>query len=156
MISSTTPTIDDATASLVPGPKGGNVTSRNSGSSNTRGASGEVSPVGRSFQTEDLFLAASARRVGRLSAATISRSEEEELHEERQRLLDRKFAGTLTRSEANRLSYVRWSLDRIEDARIGPVLDEIETKLLQYEKLARDIASLKDILQSSNGPRRVR
>src|ERR1700733_5240937 len=154
MTSSTTPIIDEATASLVLGQKAGNVTSRSSGSSNTRGAAGEVSRVGRSFQTEDLFLAASARRVGRLSAAAISRTEEEELHEERQRLLDKKFEGTLTRSEANWLSYVRWSLDRIEDARVGPVLDEIETKLLQYEKLARDIASLKDVLQSSVGRRR--
>jgi hypothetical protein len=154
MTSSTTPTIDEATASLVLGPKAANVAARNSGSSNTRGAAGGVSPVGRAFQTQDLFLAASARRVGRLSAAAVSRSEEEELHEERQRLLDKKFAGTLTRSEANRLSYVRWSLDRIEDARVGPVLDEIETKLLQYEKLARDIASLKDVLQSSLGHRK--
>ena len=84
-----------------------------------------------------------------MSAAAISRSEEDELLEERQRLLDKKFSGTLTRSEANRLSYVRWTLHRMEDARVGPVLDQIETKLLQYEKLARDIASLKDILQSS-------
>jgi len=155
MTSSTTPIVNEATASLVLGSKTPNVASRNNtGSSNTRGAAGEVLPVGRSFQNQDLFLAASARRVGRLSAAAISRSEEEELHGERQRLLDKKFEGTLTRSEANRLSYVRWSLDRIEDARVGPVLDEIETKLLQYEKLARDIASLKDVLQSSVGRRR--
>src|SRR5690348_848539 len=114
MTSSTAPIIDEATTSLVLGPKAAKVASVDRHvdrqSSNT-GASGQVSAVGRSFQTEDLFVAASARRLGRLSAAAISRGEEEELHRERQRLLDKKFAGTLTRSEANRLSYVRWSLD---------------------------------------------
>jgi hypothetical protein len=132
---------------------GANVTSLDRGSSNTIGASGQLFAVGRSFQSQDWFLAASARRVGRLSTAAISLGEEEELHQERQRLLDKKFAGILTRSEENRLSYVRWSLERIEDARVGPLLDEIETRLLQYEKLARDIASLKDILQSSTSRR---
>lgn len=150
MSSSTTSTIDEPTASLTGRSVAPSVASPDGGASNTIGGLGGLSALGRFPQTRDhLFLAASARRVGRMSAAAISRSEEDELLEERQRLLDKKFSGTLTRSEANRLSYVRWTLHRMEDARVGPVLDQIETKLLQYEKLARDIASLKDILQSS-------
>jgi len=78
---------------------------------------------------EQRFMAAGARTVGRMSAAAISQREQDELLQERQRLLDKKFSGTITRSEANRLSYVRWTLDRIEDARYGPVLDQFEAKL---------------------------
>lgn len=95
------------------------------------------------------FLVAATRTVGRMSAASISSKERNELLEERQRLLDKKLSDKITRSEANCLSYVRWMLDRIEDARSGPVLDEIEAKLFEYERLARDIASLKDILHST-------
>ena len=84
-----------------------------------------------------------------MSAAAITPSEREELLLERQRLLEKKFSGTMTKSEANRLSYVRWTLDRIEDARYGPILDQIESKIYEYERLKRDIASLQDILQSS-------
>jgi len=44
-------------------------------------------------------------------------SEQQQLLDERQTLLDKKFDGSITRQEANRLEYVRWTLDRIELAR---------------------------------------
>jgi hypothetical protein len=97
--------------------------------------------------------AASAKRAGRLSAALTTSDERDRLLKERQQLLDKKFAGVMTKLEENRLSYVRWTLDRIEDALYGPMLDEIEAKLLQYEHLRRDIASLQDVLHSSLGRR---
>jgi len=145
MTSSTTTIMDEPVAIFKPRP-----ITPDSRSSNTIGSLGGVADLNRSSHNRDhRFLAASARTVGRMSAAAISPSEEEELHQERQRLLDKKFSVTLTRSEANRLTYLRWTLDRIEDARYGPLLDQIEAKLLQYERLARDIASLRDVLRSS-------
>lgn len=52
------------------------------------------------------------------------------LLDERQALLDKKFDGTITKSELNRLEYVRWSLDRIEDARYGENLDALAKKVM--------------------------
>lgn len=36
---------------------------------------------------------------------------------ERQRLLDRRFAGPWTRADEARLTWVRWQLDRLDDQR---------------------------------------
>ena len=52
-----------------------------------------------SLHTEQLLMAAGARTVGRMSAAGISQREQDELPQERQRLLDKKFSGTITRSD---------------------------------------------------------
>ncbi len=87
-------------------------------------------------------VAATARQAGRLNAAHISEAEVNELKEERQRLLDKRFAKTITRPEVNRLEYVRWSLDRIEDARHGIVLDALESYVAYYEEFAQNVAVL--------------
>jgi hypothetical protein len=55
--------------------------------------------------SSDLY-AIAARRAGRLNAANVSDEELDALLRERQLLLDRKFAGTLTRAEEVRLTYV--------------------------------------------------
>jgi len=72
------------------------------------------------FGRYDAAYAATSRIAGRINAANISDAEHGALRRERQRLLDKKLDGTITRKEANRLEYVRWSLDRIEDAKHGP------------------------------------
>src|SRR5258705_4332480 len=71
--------------------------------------------------------AVTARRAGRLNAANIPQREVDDLLRERQQLLDKQFEGTITREEAIRLTYVRWSLSRIEDARYGEALDRMES-----------------------------
>lgn len=82
------------------------------------------------------------RMAGRINAASISEAEHNALLRERQRLLDRKFAGELTRQESNRLEYVRWSLDRIEDARHGDALDSLEASVANYERFLSDLQAL--------------
>jgi hypothetical protein len=94
-----------------------------------------------------------ARRAGRLNAAAASAEEYEHLLRDRQTLLDKRFEGTLSRREANRLEYIRWSLDRIEDARSGEALDILENLASQYEQFRRDVDRLSgDILKQM--PRR--
>jgi hypothetical protein len=83
--------------------------------------------------------AATARIAGRLNAANISPAEHHQLLEERQKLLDKKFSGTITRREQNRLEYVRWSLDRIEDAKHGQTLDVLEGWVEKYEQLVSEL-----------------
>ncbi len=112
--------------------------------SNTSEASSVRLP---SFEYGDAW-AASARRAGRLNASHISEAEWQSLLAERQRLLDLKFEGNLSKQDQRRLEYVRWSLDRIEDAKHGEQLDRLDTAVARYEELRQDIASLVENLDS--------
>jgi hypothetical protein len=83
--------------------------------------------------------AAPARIAGRLNAANVSEEEHTSLLQERQLLLDKKLAATITRREENRLEYVRWSLDRIEDAKYGQTLDVLEGWIQRYEQFLAEM-----------------
>ena len=86
--------------------------------------------------------AQTAKLAGRLNAASVSDEEQKSLLVERQSLLDKKFTGTITRKESNRLEYVRWSLDRIEDAKHGQTLDVIEGAVARYEHFFDELKAL--------------
>jgi hypothetical protein len=78
--------------------------------------------------------AITSRIAGRINAASISDEEQTDLLRRRQALLDKELTGTLTRTEQNALEYIRWSLDRIEDAKYGAELDELEEAVRRYER----------------------
>jgi hypothetical protein len=96
------------------------------------------------FGTDPTVYAMTSRLAGRINAAAVSDLELNRLLHERQVLLDKLFDGTISRKEQHRLKYVRWSLDRIEDARYGSTLDVLSDEVSVYERLAADIASFKD------------
>ncbi|WP_316169437.1 hypothetical protein [Bradyrhizobium sp. SZCCHNRI1058] len=83
-----------------------------------------------------------SRRAGRLNAAAISEQEIGELLAERAALLQKKYTCQLTRQETNRLEYVRWSLDRIDDARNGLSLDKLDRAVSDYENFLDEVKSL--------------
>jgi len=93
--------------------------------------------------------AITAIRAGRLNATKITPEERESLLGERQRLLDKKLSGAITRRETNRLEYVRWSLDRIEDAEHGETLDAIELAISHYEDIKDWLVDLREKLDES-------
>jgi hypothetical protein len=95
-----------------------------------------------------------AKFAGRMNAAQTSADEERDLLEKRKMLLQAQMQRPLTRPEKARLAYVRWNLDRIEDARIGPHLDKLEAAIFRYENFMAEIASLKRELDSRVGTRR--
>lgn len=98
--------------------------------------------------------AITSRLAGRINASNVSEHEHNALLRERQTLLDKKFNGTITRKEANRLEYVRWSLDRIEDAKYGQALDFLESSVAQYEQLQDDLRNLQaQLTQHKRGHR---
>jgi hypothetical protein len=116
-------------------------------------SSAEIAPAGaRSSSTETLRVpdfsrydddfAARSKLAGRINAANISDSELREFLHERRRLLTKKLDGNITRKEINRLEYVRWTLDRIEDARDGYVLEALENSVVKYDQLADDLKDL--------------
>jgi hypothetical protein len=92
--------------------------------------------------------AATARIAGRLNAANISEAEHGSLLKARQALLDKKLGGTITHREENKLEYIRWSLDRIEDAKYGHTLDLLEDRVRAYEQLLSDMQILQSQLET--------
>jgi hypothetical protein len=90
-----------------------------------------------------------AKLAGRLNAARVSEREHRELFDERKQLLLKKFAGDITPRELSRLEYVRWSLDRIEDAKHGYELDELEAQVTKFEQFVSEIRHLEHELQKS-------
>ncbi len=98
---------------------------------------------GTNSQQTNHAYALAARVAGRINAASISDDEHQALLDERRALLDKKFAGNMSRKDQNRLNYVRWSLDRIEDAKNGFVLDALESAVAQYEQLHDDIQNFR-------------
>ncbi len=87
------------------------------------------------------------RIAGRLNAARVSNEEFQALLEERRSLLDKKFQGKITRREVLRLQRVRWELDRIEDAKYGPMLDRLEAAVSRYEQFSAQLAGLRSQLK---------
>lgn len=103
---------------------------------------------------ENSPFAASAKQAARINASFVPKEEIESLLLERQRLLDRMFSGTITRKEENRLSYVRWSLDRVEDATRGAALDALEAQVDQYGDFLSEINKFYEQLQRKSPKRR--
>ena len=87
---------------------------------------------------------AQARVAGRVNAAAVPEDEVNALYAERALLIEKKYESSLTSAEERRLTYVRWSLDRIEDARFGMSLDVLENRVADYENFFTEIRSLND------------
>jgi hypothetical protein len=115
---------------------------------------GAVTTGGFALTEDQTAQLISSRLAGRMNAAAISEEEVHELLAERKRLLDKKFAGTMTRMESHRLEFVRWSLDRIDDARHGPGLDRLEAFVRRYEILRDELAELRTDLDAGRVKKR--
>lgn len=95
-----------------------------------------------------------SKLAGRMNAASISETEHQRLLDERQQLLDKFFDRSITKREQTRLEYVRWSLDRIEDAKYGSVLDILDDAVSMYENFSADVKDLLGQLATQTGRRR--
>ena len=95
-----------------------------------------------------------AKFAGRLNASKVPESEIKALLAERQQLLDKQLEGTITKKEAIRLDYVRWSLDRVEDAKHGAAIDQLESFIEQFEKVASHVNNLRGDLDKAAHKRR--
>ncbi len=116
---------------------------------------GRGAPVDFEFQGGEVGARGQAARLAaRLNASKVPASEIKSLHEERQRLVAKQLDETITKTELIRLEYVRWSLDRIEDAQHGASLDELERSIAQFGKLANNLKSLHDGLQKAAATKR--
>ncbi len=69
---------------------------------------------------------------------------------ERNTLVHRHLDGVLSPREASRLSFLRWQLDRIEDAIEGDGLDRLESLVNQQELLAERIEEFENRLRTAS------
>jgi hypothetical protein len=95
-----------------------------------------------------------SRIANRVNAGAISEADHKQLLAERQKLLDKELAGTIASKEKNRLAYVRWSLDRVDDARFGADLDKLESIVVRYERFQADIEQFRADLERHSKTRR--
>jgi len=95
-----------------------------------------------------------AKQAGRAAARQTSEADERALLKEREALLRKQMATQLSKTEARRLEFVRWSLARIEDARIGPTLDQLELAVKRYEDFLSEVTRLRQELNSHTSTKR--
>jgi hypothetical protein len=82
------------------------------------------------------------RKLNRQVTKNIPVKVKKMLVEERNYLVNKKFKEGLTDKEERRLIYIRWQLDRIDDAEYGETLDLYESIADQYDIFAHDIKEL--------------
>lgn len=85
-----------------------------------------------------------------------SDGERKRLIAERKEIIDKKFAGAASQSEINRLEYINWTLDQIEDARHGAALDRLEMSIARYESFLEGVDRLTQEVQRASMTRRTR
>lgn len=83
--------------------------------------------------------AALTKFAARWNARKTPAAEIERWFREHAALSLKEVEGTLTEEEALHLNYVRWNLNRIEDARVGPQLDKLEEAIDRYEGFLAEI-----------------
>lgn len=135
----------EADPSLTPDSAGS--TSRSARSRKSRADDSIVPLEVPEFGSNRRAAADASRMAGRINAANISKEEIESLLRQRQEILDLKFSNNMTRKDEIKLEYILWSLDRIEDARHGAVLDMLESGVSRYEQFMVDVQSLVDQLR---------
>ena len=82
-----------------------------------------------------------ARMAGRLSAANTSEVELARYLQEHAALVQKKYNGNFIPADERRLRYLRWILDRIEDAQYGAGLDALEDAVVAYETFYKELES---------------
>lgn len=128
---------------------------------NTYAAStGEDAP-GRNFAGFNIESSVDARvETKALMRAIINRRysdvERQKLLAERQTILERQFAGLASRSDMNRIEYINWTLDQIEDARHGAALDRLEASIARYESFLEGVERLTQDVHRASMTRRKR
>lgn len=84
----------------------------------------------------------------------------DELQQERNTLVRQELLeGALTERDAQRLEFLRWQLDRIDAARMGPAVNALSTVVDAHLRLADRVTRLTKVLEDAvpravRGPRR--
>jgi len=95
------------------------------------------------------------RQINREISKKIPVKTREQLKMEHSFLVKKKFTEGISRKEENRLIYIRWQLDRIDDAEFGEGIDRLELFTEDIEGFASDVRSLIYEIRSIKKPKRT-
>jgi len=90
-----------------------------------------------------------ARLAGRMNAARISEAEVAGYLAKHAELVQKKYSGNFTFEDERKLTYLRWTLDRIEDALYGRELDALESAVSDYEDFCERLSSFSADLKAA-------
>ncbi|UBF26207.1 hypothetical protein K9N68_32640 [Kovacikia minuta CCNUW1] len=100
----------------------------------------EASTVkGGNFSTDSILPKQDLKSFQREVVRQTLFNQVDSLNAERNKLIDKKFQEGLSKTESNRLKYIRWQLDRIDDALLGEGLDRLELLVQRHEQLAQKL-----------------
>lgn len=111
--------------------------------------------IGRLKELPPTELSASTiKEINRKKTQGIGPETKNAFIEERNKLVNKKFKEGLDEKEERRLTFVRWQLDRIDDAESGPTLDLFEKFVETNEGFANEVGSLLTELREESGKKR--
>jgi hypothetical protein len=93
--------------------------------------------------------------AARSIAARTPQGRIDALHDEHRRLVGKKMEQPLERRELARLGLVRWELERIEDAELGPTLDFWERLADEQKRLSEEVMAFASEVKKASRPARA-
>lgn len=117
-------------------------------------SSSSFDDISESF-LEKKFSTFEIRRINREISKKIPIETRNHLKQEHSFLVKKKFTEGISRKEENRLIYIRWQLDRIDDAEFGEGIDRLEFFTENIEGFASDVSKLINEIRSSKKPKRA-
>jgi hypothetical protein len=79
------------------------------------------------------------KKINRAITRKMPEAERKQIISERNQLVQKQFKVSLSIKEEKRLKYIRWQLDRIDDAESGEFLDYLEKITEAHEKFAKEL-----------------
>ena len=92
------------------------------------------------------FRPSKIKSINRAITRKMPVKEKNKIITERDRLVTKKFKEGLVKKEEKRLTYVRWQLDRIDDAENGEMIDNLEKIVGDHESFADEVKKLMNSL----------
>ncbi len=98
----------------------------------------------RETEGEESDATRAAARVARELSGAIPEEVKQQLYEEHGQLVEKSFVEDLLPQESNRLRYLRWQIDRLQDADIGDSLDRLDDLASLHKKIADEVSAFAD------------
>lgn len=83
--------------------------------------------------------ASTVAKVARDLIRSISEETKARFYEEHARLVERQFVESLSHEESVRLRYLRWQIDRLQDADAGDDLDRLDVLIGLHEQISAEV-----------------
>jgi hypothetical protein len=104
--------------------------------------SDQVSPEGPVKISSEGPFSETIKKMNRELAKKISLQDEKYFITKHSELVRKKFTGGLSNDEQKQLDFIRWQMDRIDDARNGEHMDHLTQIIESHEEFAQDLEKI--------------